>query len=105
MRGHDREELGAHVLGLLDAGGARAVEAHLAVCGPCRQEWEELCAMAELLDDVPPEALLEGIVKLQEMIGTESLKERYALRDERHPIVVLQPPGAFDQHLRAVRMP
>jgi anti-sigma factor ChrR (cupin superfamily) len=60
MRGHDREELGAHVLGLLDAASARAVDAHIAVCGPCRQEWEELRVMAELLDEVPPEALLEG---------------------------------------------
>jgi anti-sigma factor RsiW len=60
MRPHDREELGAHVLGLLDGDDARAVDAHLAVCGQCRQEWEELRAMAELLDEVPPEALLEG---------------------------------------------
>jgi NADH-quinone oxidoreductase subunit B len=35
-----------------------------------------------------PEALLEGIVKLQEMIGQESLKDRYELRDLRQPIVV-----------------
>jgi NADH-quinone oxidoreductase subunit B len=35
-----------------------------------------------------PEALLEGIVKLQEMIGKESLKERYELRDARRAIVV-----------------
>ena len=35
-----------------------------------------------------PEALLEGIVKLQEMIGQESLKERYAQREARQPIVV-----------------
>ncbi len=34
-----------------------------------------------------PEALLHGIIKLQERIGTESLKERYA-RDELQPIVV-----------------
>ena len=34
-----------------------------------------------------PEALLEGIIKLQEMIGQESLKERYSAR-ERRPIVV-----------------
>jgi anti-sigma factor ChrR (cupin superfamily) len=60
MREHDRAELGAHVLGLLDGASARAVEAHIAVCWPCRQEWEELRAMAELLDEVPPEALLEG---------------------------------------------
>jgi NADH-quinone oxidoreductase subunit B len=35
-----------------------------------------------------PEALLEGIIHLQEMIGQESLKDRYAERDARQPIVV-----------------
>jgi NADH-quinone oxidoreductase subunit B len=34
-----------------------------------------------------PEALLEGIVKLQEQIGDESLKQRYADREARKPIV------------------
>jgi hypothetical protein len=57
---HDREELGAHVLGLLDAAQSRAVEEHLAVCLECRREWEELRQMVDLLDDVPPEAFLDG---------------------------------------------
>jgi NADH-quinone oxidoreductase subunit B len=35
-----------------------------------------------------PEALLEGIIKLQEMIQQESLKEKYATRAARRPIVV-----------------
>ena len=40
-----------------------------------------------------PEALLQGIIKLQEQIGSESLKERFATRDAeerriREPIVV-----------------
>ncbi len=35
-----------------------------------------------------PEALIEGIVHLQELIGNESLKDRYAERDARQPIVV-----------------
>jgi NADH-quinone oxidoreductase subunit B len=34
-----------------------------------------------------PEALLEGIIKLQEMIAGESLKDRYA-EQKRNPIVV-----------------
>ncbi|MPZ72694.1 MAG: NADH-quinone oxidoreductase subunit B [Nitriliruptorales bacterium] len=41
-----------------------------------------------------PEALLEGIIKLQEMIAQESLKERYAEREARKPIVV----GGGDPH-------
>jgi NADH-quinone oxidoreductase subunit B len=35
-----------------------------------------------------PEALLEGIIKLQEMIADESLKDKYAAREARNPIVV-----------------
>ena len=57
---HDPDELGAHALGLLDAEQSRAVEEHLAVCPECRHEWEELRGMVDLLDDVPPEAFLDG---------------------------------------------
>ena len=57
---HDPEELGAHALGLLDAAQSRAVEQHLAGCPTCRREWEELREMVNLLDDVPPEAFLDG---------------------------------------------
>ncbi len=57
---HDPEELGAHVLGLLDPAQSRAVEEHLAGCPECRREWEELFEMVDLLDDVPPEAFLDG---------------------------------------------
>jgi NADH-quinone oxidoreductase subunit B len=45
-----------------------------------------------------PEALLEGIIKLQEMIRDESLKERYADREARKPIVV----GGGDPHQHAI---
>jgi Putative zinc-finger len=58
--GHLPEELGAHAFGLLDAAQSRAVEEHLAVCSACRREWEELRGMVHLLDDVPPEAFLDG---------------------------------------------
>ena len=57
---HNPEDLGAHVLGLLDAAQSRAVEEHLASCPACRREWEELRGMVDLLDDVPPEAFLDG---------------------------------------------
>jgi hypothetical protein len=57
---HAREELGAHALGLLDPEQARCVEEHLDVCAACRRQWEELREMVDLLDDVPPEAFLDG---------------------------------------------
>ena len=59
-RAHNPEELGAHALGLLDPAQSRAVEEHLAGCPACRREWEELRGMVDLLDDVPPEAFLDG---------------------------------------------
>jgi anti-sigma factor RsiW len=59
-RVHEPEELGAHALGLLDPAQSRALEAHLADCPACRREWEELRGMVEVLDDVPPEAFLDG---------------------------------------------
>lgn len=57
---HDPVELGAHALGLLDPAQSRAVEAHLAGCPACRHESEELHGMVDVLDDVPPEAFLDG---------------------------------------------
>jgi hypothetical protein len=57
---HDRAELAARVLGLLDDAAARAVDAHLARCTPCRREWEELREMTDVLGEVPPEAALDG---------------------------------------------
>ena len=38
-----------------------------------------------------PEALLNGIMKLQERIGSESLRQRYANGDRPEPIVVEGP--------------
>jgi predicted anti-sigma-YlaC factor YlaD len=57
---HDPQLLGAYVLGVLDEREARAVEAHLASCPPCRAELAELRAMEEAMGDVPAEALLDG---------------------------------------------
>lgn len=58
--GHDRAELGAYALGLLDATEARAVDVRLAVCPQCRSEMEGLLRMTDLLGDQPPELFLDG---------------------------------------------
>lgn len=57
---HDRELLGAYVLGVLEADEQRAVDEHLAGCAECRQELTELDEMKAFLGEVPPEAFLEG---------------------------------------------
>jgi hypothetical protein len=57
---HDRTMLGAYALGTLDPGEAQAVDAHLAGCIECRREVAELVNLRTSLDEVPPEAFLDG---------------------------------------------
>ncbi|QJY48758.1 anti-sigma factor family protein [Pseudonocardia broussonetiae] len=57
---HDRGDLGAHALGLLDDHEARAMDAHLAGCADCRREFASLSRTALALRDVPPEVFLDG---------------------------------------------
>jgi anti-sigma factor RsiW len=87
---HHPEELGAHALGLLDPAQSRAVEDHLAVCPACRREWEELRGMIDLLDDVPPEAFLDGppdadlvlrrtVRQIRTEVGSQRRRRRLAL--------------------------
>ncbi|WP_141276535.1 anti-sigma factor family protein [Pseudonocardia hydrocarbonoxydans] len=57
---HDRGDLGAHALGLLDADEARALDAHLRTCSDCRHEWESLRRTADALRALPPEVFLDG---------------------------------------------
>lgn len=57
---HDRGDLGAHALGLLDDHEARAMDAHLATCADCRREFSSLRRTALALREVPPEVFLDG---------------------------------------------
>jgi hypothetical protein len=47
---HVHEDLGAYVLGSLDAEGADRVRAHIAECESCRAEHAELAGLPQLLD-------------------------------------------------------
>jgi hypothetical protein len=58
--GHDRSQLGAYALGALEPEEAREVELHLAGCAECRTELAELEEMKQFLDEIPPEAFLDG---------------------------------------------
>lgn len=60
MGHHDRELMGAYVLGLLDTAEQRAVQTRIAADPAYRREMEELREMTELLGQVPPEAFLDG---------------------------------------------
>jgi anti-sigma factor RsiW len=54
------DSLGAYVLGALDPQETSAVEEHLVTCARCRDELRELGEIRAELDDLPPEALLDG---------------------------------------------
>jgi Putative zinc-finger len=57
---HDAQMLGAYVLDTLDPDERRDVDAHLADCEICRADVVELEAVKDVLQDIPPEALLHG---------------------------------------------
>jgi hypothetical protein len=57
---HDTHLLGAYVLNTLDPAERRDVDAHLADCATCRAGVAELEAVRDVLDEIPPEALLHG---------------------------------------------
>jgi anti-sigma factor RsiW len=57
---HDTQLIGAYVLGTLDPDERRDIETHIASCAACRAELIELEAVKDVLDELPPEALLHG---------------------------------------------
>lgn len=57
---HDRAQLGAYAIGALDPSEARVVHDHLNGCVECQREVNELMMIRRALDQVPPEAFLDG---------------------------------------------
>lgn len=57
---HDRAQLGAYALGVLDPVEARQVHEHLTTCTDCQREVNELMMIRRALDQVPPEAFIDG---------------------------------------------
>jgi anti-sigma factor RsiW len=57
---HDEAELAAYVLGALELDEVERFEAHLAICGDCVREVGEFTELRDRLDEVPPEAFLDG---------------------------------------------
>jgi hypothetical protein len=55
---HESRLLGAYVLNVLDPAERREIELHLADCEACRVELADLEAVKDVLDELPPEALL-----------------------------------------------
>jgi len=57
---HDRSLLGAYVLGALDPRESQMVHDHLTGCVECRREVADLADLRTAMDEVPPEAFLDG---------------------------------------------
>jgi anti-sigma factor RsiW len=72
---HDQAQLGAYVLGVLEAGERDEFEAHLASCPACRQEVDELSELRDELGEVPPEAFLEGPPEGGDLLLQRTLRE------------------------------
>lgn len=76
---HDRAQLGAYALGVLDPVEARQVHEHLATCVDCQREVSELMMIRRALDQVPPEAFVDGPPEEGDLLLRRTLRQ---VRDE-----------------------
>lgn len=74
MSAHDMELLGAYCLGALESSDAHTVEQHLESCPDCQHELDELREVRQALDEVPPEALLDGAIEDGDLMLTRLLR-------------------------------
>jgi hypothetical protein len=73
-------QLGAYALGALDPAEAADFERrHLQTCAQCRFDLNELVALRESLDEVPPEAFLDGPPEGGDLLLQKTLRR---MRDE-----------------------
>lgn len=73
-------QLGAYALGALDPGEAADFERrHLQTCAQCRFDLNELVALRQSLDEVPPEAFLDGPPEGGDLLLQKTLRR---VRDE-----------------------
>ena len=73
-------QLGAYALGALDPGEAADFERrHLQTCAQCRFDLNELVALRDSLDEVPPEAFLDGPPEGGDLLLQKTLRR---VRDE-----------------------
>ncbi|GAB3710700.1 zf-HC2 domain-containing protein [Amycolatopsis oliviviridis] len=104
--GHDQGQLAAYVLGGLTPAEAATFETHLASCPACRREVRELSELRYHLDEVPPEAFLEGppdggdlllqrtLRQVREEEGTQERKPRRLLAVAGAAVLVVVALGA-----------
>jgi hypothetical protein len=77
-------QLGAYALGALDPGEAADFERrHLQTCAQCRFDLNELVALRDSLDEVPPEAFLDGPPEGGDLLLQKTLRR---MRDEEERV-------------------
>jgi hypothetical protein len=72
---HDRAQLGAYALGVLDPVEARQVHEHLTTCVDCQREVSELMMIRRALDQVPPEAFVDGPPENGDLLLRRTLRQ------------------------------
>ncbi|MFC4855005.1 anti-sigma factor family protein [Actinophytocola glycyrrhizae] len=72
---HDRAQLGAYALGALDPVEARQVHEHLTTCVDCQREVNELMMIRRALDQVPPEAFVDGPPENGDLLLRRTLRQ------------------------------
>lgn len=72
---HDRSQLGAYAIGALESIEARAVHEHLATCPDCQREVNDLMTIRRALDQVPPEAFVDGPPEDGELLLQRTLRQ------------------------------
>lgn len=59
----DEEALSARLDEALEPDETARVDEHLTACAPCRQRWDELCAVREALRSLPPRQVPDDVVE------------------------------------------
>ncbi len=75
MSQHPHDLLGPYSLEALDGDEQRQVDEHLAGCPGCREELGELDALRARLDEVPPEAFLDGPPEGADLLLARTLRQ------------------------------
>lgn len=81
----EHTQLGAYVLGALDPAEAVEFERHLATCAQCRFELKDFGALREALDEVPPEAFLDGPPEGGDLLLQRTLRRIRAEEEQAAP--------------------
>lgn len=96
MVGHDHEQLTAYALGALDPAEAGAVHAHVSGCAECQHEVRQLTDLRAALDEVPPEAFLDGPPPDGDLLLQKTLRRARASSPRRFsPAIVVAAAAAL----------